>query len=80
MEKKVYVLIHQENLNAYSDSAVYTSKKVAEQALQQEREILLNDYSGWKITNDDKDRFVMASFEFGCAEYVSLHIEEHNLL
>ena len=44
MEKKVYVLIHQENLNAYSDSAVYTSKKVAEQALQQEREILLHDY------------------------------------
>lgn len=78
MEKKVYVLIYHDNLNAYS--AVYATKKVAEQALQQEREILLNDYSGWKITNDDKDRFVMASFEFGCAEYVSLHIEEQNIV
>ena len=78
MEKKVYVLIYHDNLTAYS--AVYANKKVAEQALQQEREILLNDYSGWKITNDDKDRFVMASFEFGCAEYVSLHIEEQNIV
>ena len=80
MDKKVYVLIYHDNLNAYSDSAVYTTKKVAEQAFQQEREVLLNDYSGWKIMNDDKDRFVVASFEFGDVEFVSLHIEEHNLL
>ena len=44
MDKKVYVLIYHDNLNAYS--AVYATKKVAEQALQQEREILLNVYSG----------------------------------
>ena len=78
MEKKVYVLIHQENLNAYSDSAVYTTKKVAEQALQEERERLISDYKKWEIKDDNKHKFVLSSFDY--AEFVSLHIEEHNLL
>lgn len=80
MDKKVYILVYlnncYDNVNASSD--VYATKESAEKALQKERESLINDYVGWEIKNDYKDKFVIALFDY--SEFVEVHIEERNIL
>lgn len=78
--KKVFVLVYltnnYDNVNASSD--VYVTKEGAEQALEKERENLIEEYDGWEIKDDYANKFVISSFDY--SEFVEVHIEERNIL